>query len=678
MPHHSTHRNYFQRLLWFSFTLAALTCWGSVPAFAACDVLAFRPANLYLDDSSHAVVKDFNNDGKLDVVTNGGGLNTVNVFLGSGAGVFAQPVSYPVGLPSTGLASADFNNDGKLDLAVLNVRPMNIDVSILLGDGMGGFNAPTSYSVLVVTGFNFQHVTPESFAVADFNGDGRPDVAVGFYLSATSIAVLLNNGSGALLAPIITQNQSQFGQGHVTGMVAGDFNADGKNDLITAIDSFNSGLRRIWRWQGNGMGGFSPDGIDTGWPGADPRQVSAGDFNADGKLDVAVAVAGSSSRVLLNNGFVWTTVEMSAVGGYGSAVADFNGDGKVDAIIGPYIELGNGLGGFTVGGTLPYTSEWTTRVYSGDFNGDGKIDVLTVDSGYVRVLRNWCGQLKVRSDYDGDGKADVAVFRPSNGYWYYFRSADGVIITTQWSSLDSLTDVPVPGNYDNDLMTDFAVFSPTNGVWYILHSRDGSVRGQPWGQSGDKPVPADYDGDGRTDIAVYRPSTGVWYVIRSSDNTLFAQSFGVSEDKPIPADYDGDGKADVAVYRPSVGSWYISRSSDNAVIHYHWGLSTDIPVPADYDGDGRAEIAVFRQSDGTWITRRQDGSADFYPSNMPGAAVLPQPADYDGGGFDRRVGWRPFDGRWWDGLPFSISFHVNFGSGAPADIPVSSPAALNQ
>lgn len=683
MPHNSSQRKYFQRLLSFSLVLAALTCWQAVTAFAACDVPAFRPTNSYLNGSSRAVVGDFNNDGKLDVVTNGMN-NNVSVLLGNGAGGVAQPVIYPVGLPSSGLASADFNNDGKLDLAVLSLRPMNIDVSILPGDGMGGFNAPTVYSVVAVTGNHTLYAMPDSIAVADFNGDGKPDVAVGFegdFGIGTYLSVLLNNGSGALLTPINTELQYPLDTGVITPMAAGDFNGDGKNDLIIGIRlSSLSGPHNAWRFLGNGMGGFGT-GVQLATTGGGERisDISIGDLNADGKVDAVLAFGGNFSRIMLGNGNGFFTIFNlgGSVGGAGSTIADFNGDGKADVIIGSHIELGDGLGGFRVGGTLWNIISYKTRVYSGDFNSDGKIDVVTVADGQVTVLRNRCGELKERSDYDGDGKADVAIFRRSNGYWSYRRSLDGQLVTTQWWGLDHLTDVPVPGNYDNDSKTDLAVFSPRNGVWYILNSSDGSVRGQPWGLSGDKPVPADYDGDGRTDIAVYRPSTGVWYVLKSSDNTLFAQHFGARKDKPIPADYDGDGKADVAVYRASEGSWYISQSSDNAVVYYHWGLSTDIPAPADYDGDGRADIAVFRQSDGTWITRRQDGSADFYPSNMPGSAVLPQPADYDGNGFYRRVGWRPSDGLWGDVVGFLFNdFHL--GSGAAGDIPVSSPAALNQ
>ncbi|RMG03242.1 MAG: hypothetical protein D6735_08955, partial [Acidobacteria bacterium] len=114
-------------------------------------------------------------------------------------------------------------------------------------------------------------------------------------------------------------------------------------------------------------------------------------------------------------------------------------------------------------------------------------------------------------------------------------------------------------DFDGDGRTDISVWRPSNGTWYYLASQNNSFNSTQFGLTGDKVVTADYDGDGKADFAVYR--NGVWYLLRSQAG-FTSYNFGLSSDTPMPADFDGDGKADIAVWRPSNGYWYITRSSD--------------------------------------------------------------------------------------------------------------------
>jgi hypothetical protein len=239
--------------------------------------------------------------------------------------------------------------------------------------------------------------------------------------------------------------------------------------------------------------------------------------------------------------------------------------------------------------------------------------------------------LKVEADYDGDGRADPALFRPepSAGISKFLigLSTGGELIR----ELGRLGDLPLSGDFDGDGLVDFAVFRPESddhpGIsqWFILGSSRGFYSLLFGGAGLDLPAPADYDGDGVTDIATFRPNSDLtpgaaeWFIRPSSApmagyRVLFGASGGM--DVPVPADYDGDGHADIGVYRSSTGEWFLLGSLAGPSVRV-LGSSSQTPAPADYDGDGQIDLAVFRSTDGRWsILRSSDGRAS---SATPGA-----------------------------------------------------------
>jgi subtilisin-like proprotein convertase family protein len=258
----------------------------------------------------------------------------------------------------------------------------------------------------------------------------------------------------------------------------------------------------------------------------------------------------------------------------------------------------------------------------------------------VTTAVNVCSSMSAvrsRADFDGDGRTDLSVYRPSDGNWYIAASTAG-ISAINWGTA---TDIPVPGDYDNDHKADEAIYRPSTGEWFILNSSTSTATVATWGATGD------FDGDNKADIAVYRPSNGTWYIVNSTNGLAVGINWGVATDLPVPGDYDGDHKTDVVVYRPSDGTWYGIYSSgiSGGGFGINWGIATDKPVAADYDGDNKDDVAVFRPSEGNWyIIRSSNQSGQIV--NWGAATDILVPGDYDGDNTDDVAIYRPSSGEW--------------------------------
>jgi bacillolysin len=316
-----------------------------------------------------------------------------------------------------------------------------------------------------------------------------------------------------------------------------------------------------------------------------------------------------------------------------------------------------GFSGNWAGGVLPPGGYQHVVVTFAPTSGAGYNGAITVNAnntgGGSSVPVSGIGSLDSTrdSDFDGDGKTEVVVYRPSEGRWYLLKSVGG--FTTQSIVLWGVsTDLPVPGDYDGDGKTDIAVYRPSSGHWFILKSSTGFTTWLTllWGAGDDIPVPGDYDGDNETEVAIYRPSTGEWFVLQSSTDftTHGRYNWGVSGDVPVPGDYDGDGKFDLAVRRAS-GHWFVRLSSTNFSTFetYLWGAAGDIIVPGDYDGDRRIDPAAFRPSTGEWFVLQSSSHYTTWVVHRWGVnGDQPLVGDYDGDGKADITVFRPSSGHW--------------------------------
>jgi uncharacterized delta-60 repeat protein len=277
-----------------------------------------------------------------------------------------------------------------------------------------------------------------------------------------------------------------------------------------------------------------------------------GDYDADGLADLPVFRSSTAQ---------WFILESSA-GPKAAPVTGSPGDIPLQTVFG---------GGFRTEQTTYNfnTAVWTTRY----------------GSSVQRVQFGVPGDVAVPADYDGDGKTDLAVFRPATNTWYIARSTAGPLVV----HFGEAGDIPVPAAYDGNQTAEVAVYRPSTAQFLILQPSGNvetvnlGIANAPGfnGLPGDVPISSDFSGAGRDDPAVYEPATATWRYFDWATHGEVDRQFGAPFlDIPVPRDYDGDGKTDYAVYRPDrsgAGIWLILNSLGGRVQPF--GAASDMPVP---------------------------------------------------------------------------------------------------
>ena len=335
------------------------------------------------------VAADFNGDGIMDLAVADGPNNQILVMLGNGDGTFQSPVPYSVGSGPSTLVAGDFDGDGKLDIAV---GDGDTSIYVLQGNGDGTFHVDPIFSVA--------GAGPWDLAVGDFNGDGKLDLACVNQTDST-ISIFLGNGDatfngfGFFQPPATLATNANPGQ-----MTVGDFNGDGILDIaVVNFGSFAGDTVSVFL--GNGNGTFKPK-VDYDVSLA-PLSIVAADFNGDGKLDLAVADSCGTSTpcgrpglvsILLGNGDGTFQPHVDYPAGsfpYTIVAGDFNGDGKLDVAVSDLdsfkvtILAGVGDGTFVSSTTVP-TSGSPVGLLAADFNRDGQMDLAVGTGSGVNIL----------------------------------------------------------------------------------------------------------------------------------------------------------------------------------------------------------------------------------------------------------------------------------------------------
>jgi hypothetical protein len=540
---------------------------------------------------------DFNGDGKIDLAVTNGTSNDVSVMLGNGDGTYQTAVNYATGAGPQYVVVGDFNGDGIPDLATAN---SDGSVSLLLGNGDGTFKAAISYQ----TGTRLAYL-----AADDYNADGKLDLAIPYWTNV-GVFVALGNGDGTFQAPLNTQIYVTEG---TQPIAAADFNGDGKADL--AVATTNNAVSILL---GNGDGTFQ---APVNYPVPNSWSVAIGDFNGDGYPDLAVSsnVEPTTISILLGNGdgtFKSPVSTVETFAAFYMTVADFNGDGKSDMAVidGTQVDLllGNGDGTFQAPRTYP-VGNFPIAAAAADFNGDGRIDLAVANesSGNVSVLLALTNQ----NSFNGDGQPDIIWEDPVSGWAqiWYLGGAQGVSLlgAADLTEANPWHIVGI-GDFNGDGHPDVVWQDPVSGavqVWYMGGAGGNTLLGaadittkNPWQVLS----VADFNRDGHPDLLWQDPKSGwaqIWYMGGLQGTTLLGAA-DLTTANPWhlvgSADFNGDGFPDVLWQDPVSGTvqiWYLGGTTPGSqgsvfqsAVNLTGPMTTKVVAIADFNLDGHPDV----------------------------------------------------------------------------------------
>jgi hypothetical protein len=544
---------------------------------------------------------DFNGDGRADLAVIDLDTNAVAILLGNGAGGFGGPTQFGAGDSPGTLTTGDFNGDGKVDLAVANNDSLSEYVSVLLGNGDGSFGAATNFP----TG-----AALTSIATDDFNNDGRADLAVG-ELDHHRVAVLLGSGRGAF-GPATTV---ATGINFPTALATEDLNADGNADLAVANeDNASSNVQVLL---GTGSGGF---GAATPFAtGNNPQSLATGDFNHDGKPDLASANAGSDNvSVLLGTGTggFGPTNNFGVDDAPGPMVSDdFNGDSRADLAVVSTTEptstnvrilLGTGHGGFDTGTPIRFGAGDTPMMAAtDDFNRDGRPDLA--------VANQIGGDVSILLGTGSPSFAGPTLLEPSG--------ANPKSVTTD--------------DFNEDGFADLAVADPSSGVSILLGTGNGSFGDSNPFSAGTGPedvVTGDFNFDGRADLAVANSGSADVSILLGTGSGGFAPAIntpvGGNPNALVTADFNHDGRFDLAVATAVDVVILLGTGDGNFDPPNHIAPGGDnVLTTDDFNDDGNADLAVGTGADVTILLGTGTGSFGAPTSFDPGITPTSVAAD---------------------------------------------------